>query len=102
MKVCAEPGCPTLTPGTRCPTHERKRERERGTATERGYDADYRRQLASPEYVNATACATCGVTFTQDNPKTGGHSVAIRDGGYGSQVVAQCRRCNYGWKRTGF
>ena len=101
MKVCVEPGCPVLTKRTRCPEHERAKDRARGTRQERGYDRDYEQQLKDPEYVNATHCAECGDPFTEDNPKTGGHSVAIRDGGRGSKVVAHCRRCNYGWRRTG-
>jgi 5-methylcytosine-specific restriction protein A len=41
---CGAPGCPALVRGrARCAEHERKRERERGTSTERGYDARWRR-----------------------------------------------------------
>lgn len=29
-KVCAEPGCPTLTDQTRCPQHTRERDKARG------------------------------------------------------------------------
>jgi 5-methylcytosine-specific restriction protein A len=41
---CGQPGCITLVPRgrARCADHERKRDRERGTATERGYDARWR------------------------------------------------------------
>lgn len=68
---------------------------------ERGYGADFERAKRDPEFVAATHCAECGERFTQDNPKTGGHSVAIRNGGVGSKIVPHCRRCNYGWARTG-
>lgn len=101
MKVCAEPGCPTLTKSTRCPAHTRAKDKARGTRQERGYDAAYLAQLDSPEYVNATHCDECGELFTVDNPKTGGHSVALRHGGRGSKILPHCRRCNYGWSRTG-
>lgn len=101
MKVCAEPGCPTLTRRTRCPEHTRARDKARGSSNARGYDAEYRAQLRSPEFLNATHCAACGCPFTANNPKTGGHSVAIRNGGKGSRIVPHCRRCNYGWQRTG-
>lgn len=100
MKVCLEQGCPTLTHNTRCTTHERAKDRSRGTRQERGYGADYERQLNSAEYLSATACANCGCAFTADNPKTGGHSIALRNGGGGSKIVAQCRRCNFGWLAT--
>jgi hypothetical protein len=43
LKVCAEPGCPTLTDRTRCTDHTRARDRARGTRQERGYDAAYDR-----------------------------------------------------------
>lgn len=101
MKVCLEPGCPVLTSKSRCPAHTRSHDKARGTRQQRGYDADYEQQLRSPEYLSATHCGNCGEPFTADNPKTGGHSVAIRAGGKGSKVVPHCRRCNYGWSRTG-
>ena len=41
MRVCAEPGCPTLTTGRYCPECRAKRERARGTRQQRGYDADH-------------------------------------------------------------
>ena len=101
VRVCAEPGCPILTRSTRCRDHERARDKARGTTTERGYGADFEKAKRRPEYVNATHCVECGEPFTPDNPKTGGHSVAIRNGGRGSEIVPHCRRCNYGWARTG-
>jgi hypothetical protein len=101
VRVCLESGCPTLTRGTRCRDHERAKDKARGTRQERGYDATFEAQLKAPGYVNATHCAECGGPFTQDNPKTGGHSVAIRNGGRGSRILPHCRRCNYGWSRTG-
>lgn len=100
LKVCAEPGCPNPSSKTRCIDCTRTRDRARGTRQARGYDAQYERQLQDPEYLAATHCSECGGPFTVDNPKTGGHSVAIRHGGKGSKVVPHCRRCNYGWERT--
>jgi hypothetical protein len=47
MRVCSEPGCPTLIPavtrGGRCPSCERTHDKARGTRQERGYDAAYDR-----------------------------------------------------------
>lgn len=100
-RVCLEPDCPTLTTTSRCERHTRERDRARGSSSARGYDAQYRQQLKTPEYLNATHCAECGEAFTPDNPKTGGHSVALRAGGKGSKILPHCRRCNYGWERTG-
>ena len=101
LRVCAVPGCPRLQPETKCAEHRREAERARGTRQARGYDAAFERAKRTPEYVNATHCANCGQPFTRDNPKTGGHSVALRDGGKGSEILPHCRRCNYGWQRTG-
>jgi hypothetical protein len=42
-RVCAEPGCPELTTGGRCPTHRAQVERARGTRQQRGYDAEHDR-----------------------------------------------------------
>lgn len=43
LKVCLEPGCPTLTDQTRCPVHTRAKDKARGTRQERGYDRAYDR-----------------------------------------------------------
>ena len=100
-RPCAEPGCPTIADQTYCPEHARAKDKARGRRQARGYDAAYERAKQTPEYVTATHCASCGEPFTADNPKTGGHSVPIRNGGHGSLVLPQCRRCNYGWRKTG-
>lgn len=50
MRVCAKPGCPTIVDAKAyrglCPTHRAERDRERGTAAQRGYDANHRRTRA--------------------------------------------------------
>lgn len=42
LRPCRQPGCPQLTAGRYCPTHERQLnanlQERRGTRTERGYD----------------------------------------------------------------
>jgi 5-methylcytosine-specific restriction enzyme A len=47
MHPCNAPGCPKLTTDRHCDTHKRVAEergdKERGTATERGYGAEHRR-----------------------------------------------------------
>ena len=51
MKVCASVGCPTLVKRDAfrglCPECARKRDRERGTTTERGYGAEFRATRAA-------------------------------------------------------
>lgn len=73
MKVCAEPGCPTLTRTTRCPEHTRQRDRARGTRQQRGYDAAYdrlraewQRRLDAGERVTCWRCAAQGRPHTVD------------------------------------
>lgn len=46
MKVCIISGCPALTHDTRCPEHERAKDKARGTTAERGYGAQHRRLRA--------------------------------------------------------
>ena len=69
MRVCSEPGCPTLIPagtrGGRCPTHTRARDRARGTATQRGYGTAHQKlrrswqtRIDSGEPVTCWRCGT--------------------------------------------
>lgn len=46
-RVCAQPGCPTISDNTRCPSHTRTRDKARGTRQQRGYDTDYDQLRAS-------------------------------------------------------
>lgn len=82
-----------------CATHSK--ETGRPSRQDRGYDADYDAALRSPAYLAATHCA-CGRKFTKWNPKTGGHVKPVRAGGTAADgVVAECRKCNLGWRRDG-
>lgn len=63
MKVCLEPGCPTLTKRSRCPEHERAKDKARGTRQQRGYDAahdrlraDYQRRMDAGERFDCWRC----------------------------------------------
>jgi hypothetical protein len=95
--------CPAISDqirSGRCPDCARKYEKQRGTKRERGYGAEFDKAKRDPAYRAATHCTNCGVAFTEGNPKTAGHVVAIREGG-GDQITPTCRRCNYGWRKTG-
>lgn len=86
--------CGQVSNGSRCPTH--------ANTTARGYGAAFQRAQRDRAHVEATRCATCGKAFTRANPKTAGHRVALRDGGtLADGIKPECRRCNYGWKRSG-
>lgn len=76
-KVCAEPGCPTLTDRTRCNTHERARDRARGTRQERGYGADHDREAKrwrdAVRRGELVTCWRCGDPITDPNDCHLGH-----------------------------
>lgn len=58
---CASPGCPVLVGRgkSRCATHERKVEVERGSAHERGYDSRWKK--ARERYLRQhPLCVPCG------------------------------------------
>lgn len=99
-RACSTPGCGELHEGTgRCPACRREADARRGTRQSRGYDADYDRARAAAVAV-ATVCVTCKEPFAEDNPATGGHVKAVREGGTTADgIEAECRRCNYGWRR---
>ncbi len=64
MRVCGEPGCPVLVPkgarDGRCDVHRRAKDKARGTTTQRGYGAEYRRtrQALLPD-AYGTPCLHC-------------------------------------------
>lgn len=100
IRVCATPNCWRKFPsdtGAYCSQCARVR----AAIHAADYGTEYREQLRAPRYLAATHCETCGCRFTPDNPKTGGHSVALRKGGRGSRIKPECARCNYGWVKTG-
>ncbi len=91
------------TPGVRhlCRRCRTVREQRRGSTTERGYGATYQQQRDAA-LDGATHCTRCGEPFTEENPPTGGHVKALRNGGGTVEgIEPQCRRCNFGWRRTG-
>ena len=99
---CGQPACDQPMP---CATHERERrqreDRARPPAVRRGYDKAFEKAKRDPGFVAATTCETCGCAFTATNPKTAGHRIALRLGKQSNDIFPQCRRCNYGWRRSG-
>ncbi len=76
MRVCAEPGCPTLSPNTRCPTHTRGREHARGSRQDRGYDAEHdrvRRAWAPRVALGLVQCWRCRRLIAGNEPWDLGH-----------------------------
>ena len=98
MKVCAEPGCPTLTKRTRCAEHERAKDRARGTRQERGYDArhDAERKRWVPRVATGNVkCWRCGDYIPADAPFDLGHDDHDRSRYRGPECVS-CNRATSG------
>lgn len=97
MKVCAEPGCPTLTTKARCTGCTRKREQARGTRQQRGYDAEYdaRRKADVAAMGNGTVltCWRCDhVVMPHDYSL--GHCDDDRSIIHGPEHLARCNLAN--------
>lgn len=62
-RPCTWPGCGALTDTGRCPKHKRQERKEiderRGTSTERGYDARWRKARRT-YLIDHPFCAECG------------------------------------------
>lgn len=78
MKVCAQSGCPELTPqGRYCPTHTQAREQARGTTTQRGYGNTHqqlRNKYAALLRNISIPCARCGSPIHPGDPWDLGHT----------------------------
>ena len=69
---CAEPGCPALTPGGRCPRHRAERQR-----AQRGYQTSDWRRLRAAVLARDPICQEHG-----GHPSTtAGHIISRADGG---------------------
>jgi hypothetical protein len=71
VKVCAVPGCPTLTAGRRCTAHQAEAERARGTRQQRGYGAqhDVERRAWMPRVLAGDVlCSRCGLLILPTEP----------------------------------
>jgi hypothetical protein len=112
MRICIEPECGALypmhtAPGLRCPACQtaraadekaRKRAYEkirppRGSSTQRGYGAAYRKARARL-LATARACHWCGAPFTKTSPPTADHDPPLAHGGTERRMVASCSTCN--------
>ena len=64
VRVCSVHGCPQLYPaseGSRCPTHRRQADRDRGTATQRGYASAGHKRFRSAVLLRDPICVLCGL-----------------------------------------
>jgi len=60
MTVCSTPGCPEYTAGGRCPDCQAKAERQRGSASQRGYGTQHRRTFRAAVLARDPICVVCG------------------------------------------
>lgn len=93
MKVCAEPGCPTLTRATRCPDHTRQLDRARGTRQQRGYGLEHeaeRKRWSPLVATGGVKCWRCRERISADEPWDLGHDDRDRSKYRGPEHV----RCN--------
>jgi hypothetical protein len=77
MRVCIEPGCPTITGKRRCPAHRRAAEQARGTRAQRGYGAAHIREAnawrAKVRAGEVVTCWRCGQPITDATDLHLGH-----------------------------
>lgn len=66
MRVCSVHGCPTVYDGkaSRCPEHERKADRARGTSRDRGYNTPGHRAFRTAVLTRDPICVLCQVAVS--------------------------------------
>jgi 5-methylcytosine-specific restriction protein A len=100
-RPCIEPRCPNITDGTRCDHHQREydaRDRERrGSASDRGYDAQWRKATAGYLKLHPWCERTENHPSERVRSTVVGHCVAFQHGGdrlNPSNWIALCHSCN--------
>lgn len=95
MRVCIEAGCPTPTKATRCPDHERAKDRARGSAAARGYGSEHRglRADLAPKAIGK-ACHFCGELMLEGQPLALDHTEDRT--GYRGMVHLSCNAADGG------
>lgn len=99
LRVCNQPGCPTLTdkPG-KCAEHRRQADKARGTRQQRGYDQQHQVERARWSPLVATGnvkCWRCREHIAAGEPWDLGHDDRDRDKHRGPEHVA-CNRATAG------
>jgi hypothetical protein len=75
--ICPKPGCPNIVVRRYCADHERQYERQRGTATQRGYGKEHqseRERWAPLVDRGMVACAKCHTLIRPGTPWDLGHT----------------------------
>jgi hypothetical protein len=96
MRVCSQPGCPTLVPKAgRCAQHRQEYERKRGTRTERGYGSPHVRLRANWKLkveAGGVLCWRCGEPILPGTPWDLGHDDSDRTRYKGPEHANRCNR----------
>lgn len=93
-RVCAQPGCPTITPHPRCPAHTR--EASTAPARKAGY-AQHRRERdkAKAEAIRTRAlCPRCGQPILPGQALDYGHTVDLAADSTSKADRVEHRYCN--------
>lgn len=99
-RVCSRSDCPEpyrdATKSGKCPAHRSEHERQRGTATQRGYDSQHRATRAAllPRFIGLP-CAICGDIMQAGDALDLDHTVPLMDdpASKGDRIVhAGCNR----------
>ena len=66
MRVCSVPGCPALYDGTatRCPIHAKTADKQRGTATQRGYNTRGHKTFRNRVLTRYPICVLCNMALS--------------------------------------
>lgn len=67
-RVCNVPGCPEFTQASKCDAHRREAEARRGSARERGYDAEHERRFRRPVLQRDPTCVCTDVDHGHGSP----------------------------------
>lgn len=100
MRVCSQPGCPTLTRSGKCDRHRREADKARGTRQERGYTAAHQRERAQWKRIldrRPWPCARCGEWIQIGDAWDLGHDDHDRSKWVGPEHPA-CNRATAGRK----
>jgi hypothetical protein len=99
--------CGTVCQGSICadckPAETRRRDQRRGTPSQRGYDAEYRRNrlVVVDQAKRGKPCCICGLGFNEDELVTAEHVIPLRHGGSNdkSNLSPAHSGCNSAWNK---
>jgi 5-methylcytosine-specific restriction endonuclease McrA len=95
LHVCSVPGCPTLTPNTKCAVHRNIASRARGTTTEQGYGWTHQQRRAQLlDALLDPRCPDCGNPMTTPTDMVADHSTPLSHNRNSTADRVHCRTCS--------